>query len=311
MTKNGSKKHLYRLPNFLLIGAAKSGTTSMYYYLKQHPDIYMSPTKEPKFFTMEGREINYQGPSDERIKKESVTTFEEYVKLFEGVSGERAIGEASTTYLSHLEGAAIKIQQTIPEVKLIAVLRHPADRAYSAYMHLRRMGVENEEEFEKALALEPSRQEQNFYEYWMYRQRGYYYQQLKTYYDLFPKEQIKVFLYEDMLSDLQGTLRETFRFLGVDHDFSPDTSAWHNKSGIPKSEGVSTFLTQKHPLKELAKKIVPERWGHRLVSKVQGTILKQEQIPPAVRASMTQDYREDILQLQDLINRDLSRWLQP
>ena len=129
------------LPNFLIIGAAKSGTTSLYSYLNQHPQVYFSPFKEPRFFALEGKEVNYQGPS-QVVNQKAINTIDEYEKLFAGVTDEVAIGEASTLYLYSPEAPA-KIKQYIPQVKLIAILRNPIDRAYSGYCHLVRDGYES------------------------------------------------------------------------------------------------------------------------------------------------------------------------
>src|SRR4029079_10146943 len=89
------------LPNFLVIGAAKSGTTSLYHYLRQHPQIFMSRIKEPRFFALEEDPLDWRGPGDERSRGESITTLDAYLDLFEAVDGELAVGEASVLYLDH------------------------------------------------------------------------------------------------------------------------------------------------------------------------------------------------------------------
>ena len=121
------------MPNFLIIGAAKSGTTALYHSLKQHPQIYMSPVKEPRFFAFEGETPRFCGPGDDRFVRKFVTNFEDYLRLFEAVTDQIAIGEASTVYLTMSETSSRRIRHHLPHAKLIAVLRHPADRAYSQY----------------------------------------------------------------------------------------------------------------------------------------------------------------------------------
>lgn len=126
------------LPNFLIIGAAKAGTTSLYHYLAQHPQIYMSPIKEPNFFALEERCVDFRGPGDHLyIKQFSVTELERYRSLFQGVTHEQAVGEASPLYL-YSPVAPARSHRYVPEMKLIAILRHPVDRAYSAFLHLLR-----------------------------------------------------------------------------------------------------------------------------------------------------------------------------
>ena len=129
------------MPNFLIIGANKAGTTSIYSYLKQHPQIYMSPVKEPMFFTLEGKNIDRTEVSRQITLKTAVNDIEDYQALFQGVSNEKAIGEASTAYL-HCPWCAERIKQYIPDVKLIAILRDPIERAYSNYLMYVRWGLE-------------------------------------------------------------------------------------------------------------------------------------------------------------------------
>ena len=116
------------MPTFLVIGAPKSGTTSLYHYVGQHPDIFVSPVKEPRFFAFEGRTLDFRGPGDEELNASAVTSIEDYEALFEGRSTEKAIGEMSHLYL-YCEGTASRIRRRIPDLKLVAVLRHTAREA--------------------------------------------------------------------------------------------------------------------------------------------------------------------------------------
>ena len=143
------------MPNFLIIGAAKSGTTSLYAYLEQHPQAYLSPKKEPEFFSYEGREVDFNGPKGEEqanhgIKQHITANIEEYRALFRGASDEKAIGEASTMYL-YSPQAPSRIKHYIPKVKLIAIFRNPVDRAYSTFSYLTLQGREPLSEFSQAL----------------------------------------------------------------------------------------------------------------------------------------------------------------
>src|SRR3954466_5152112 len=157
------------LPNFLVIGAAKGGTTSLYHYLGQHPDIYMSPMKEPNYFTDE----------DHLFGKESVRSRNEYERLFDGVKDEHAIGEATPRYLNAIDGIA-RIHADLPGVRLIATLRQPAERGYSAYL----MRFTDSREFQSPEdVLQPGN-----YQF----ESGLYYPKLRRYFDTFPREQIKV-----------------------------------------------------------------------------------------------------------------------
>lgn len=144
------------LPTFLVIGAAKAGTTSLYHYLGQHPQVFMSPVKEPGFFALEGHPLDFRGPGDEWLRQATTTTLEAYQKLFEGVRDEPAVGEASVLYLHH-HAAPEAIARYVPDVKLVAVLRDPVERAYSAFLYQTRNGREPLADFEEALRAEPRR----------------------------------------------------------------------------------------------------------------------------------------------------------
>ncbi len=183
------------LPNFLIIGAAKSGTTSLYVYLMQHPEIYMSPVKETHFFSFDSESKMTKGPGDPIHK--AITDFNEYQALFDGVTDEKAIGEASTSYLYRPEAPG-RIHKILPDAKLIAILRNPADRAFSAYMHVVRDERETAKDFAEALSYEENRKAAGWEPIWHFTSVGHYYEHLKRYYDLFHPDQIKVYLHEDL-----------------------------------------------------------------------------------------------------------------
>ena len=299
------------LPNFLIIGAAKAGTTSLYHYLGQHPQVYMSPVKEPKFFALEGQQLDYRGPGDaERMKSASVTTLQDYQELFEGVSTEIAVGEASTLYL-YSEKASASIKHHLPEVKLIAVLRNPVDRAYSNFLYLVRDGIEQLNDFSQALEAEESRIRGRWAPMWHYRQRGFYYLQMKRYFDLFDASRIKVVLYEDMRAGLSGLLSDIFRFLGVDSEFAPDTSKAHNVSGVPRVGALHNLLVRPNVVKDALKPLFAAKIRTKARRYLRNKNLAKQDLPWHIRIELLEGYREDILQLETLIQRDLSGWLEP
>ena len=145
-------------PSFLIVGAQKSGTTSLYHYLSQHPQVFMSSVKEPNFFAFEGQQVDYRGPAGQpaSINLYSVTDWDDYQRLFADAGAAVALGEASTLYMA-VPGTAERIRQRIPDVRIIAILRDPVDRAFSSYLHCRRTGREPYAEFETALQHERER----------------------------------------------------------------------------------------------------------------------------------------------------------
>lgn len=302
------------MPNFLIIGAAKAGTTSLYLYLGQHPQVYMSSIKEPHFFALEGEDLDFRGPGDREALSRMVVinNVEAYRSLFEGVSGEKAVGEASAMYL-HSEKAPGRIRYYVPEARLIAILRDPVERAYSSFLHMRRDGREPLSDFAQALEAEEGRIRDGWAPNWHYKRTGYYHEQLSRYFEVFGREQIRVYLYEDLKTDPLGMLRDVYGFLGVDDAFVPDVSMRHNVSGVPKNERLHAFLLRPHPVKTALKSFFPKKLRRRLVpgslNALRNWNLVKPPFPEEVRRELKETYREDVLRLQDLIGRDLSSWL--
>lgn len=299
------------MPNFLVIGAPKAGTSALYYYLKQHPEIYMSPVKEPHFFTFENEQVNCFGPGDRERLRGTTTSLEEYVKLFDQVSGEIAIGEASTTYLGSPK-APERIKYYLPEVKLIAILRNPVDAGYASFLHLLRDGDETITDFAQALQEEEKRIAKNWDGLWQYKTRGFYYAQVKRYFDLFEQEQLKIYRYEDFQQNAVEVLQSIFQFLNIDGSFIPDMSAQYNVSGMPKDPILNRMMVKPNPLKSTLNLFLPKEFRKALATKIKEwnfNQYKKPQISPDIRHQLTQEYREDILKLQDLIQQDLSIWL--
>ena len=299
------------LPNFLIIGSPKSGTTSLYHYLNQHPQIYMSPVKEPRFLCLDGEILDWCGPGDKKqFIDGSITKFKDYQALFEGVSNEIAIGEASTWYL-YYPRTPEKVKHYIPDVKLIAILRNPAERAYSNYLMNLRLGNESLKDFAQALQAEDQRVENNWSQIWFYKRRGYYYKQLKPYFDVFGNDKIKVYLYDDLKSDLNGLLKDIFEFLGVDGQFIPNTTAKYNtaKPVVPKNQLLYDFFTKDNPMKAVLRPFLSEEFRRSFVSSIKAKDLTNPSFKDEVKEQLLQDYLEDIQNLQDLIGRDLSVWI--
>ncbi|MGP1383516.1 MAG: sulfotransferase domain-containing protein [Thainema sp.] len=292
------------LPNFLIIGTAKGGTTSLYYYLNQHPQIFMSPVKEPRFFALEGEDLNFCSP-DELFTENSVVTFSEYCNLFSGVTNELAIGEASPLYL-YSHKAPARIKHYIPDVKLIAIIRDPVERAYASYMHYVREGYEKLS-FSEALAEEEKRIHENWVYMWYYKRCGYYYEQVKRYLETFESSQVKILLYDDLKRDTLSVLKEIYDFIGVDNSFVPDLSVL-NASGVPKFRFLYNLLDRGNPLRGMLK-ILPQDLRRSVANPLRKWNLDKPPMPVEAKDDLRQLYQDDILKLQDLIQRDLSAWL--
>lgn len=299
------------MPNFLIIGAAKAGTTALYRYLKQHPQIYMSPLKETQFFVFVDEEnLTFNSNEPFLRKYKQIKDIESYRKLFNKVSGEIAIGEVSPWYI-YLPNVASKIKQYIPDVKIIAMLRDPVERAYSNFLHSIRDDLEPiNVDFVRGMELESERIIKNWSPRFHYKQKGFYYGQMKRYFDLFEAEQIKVCIYENFKENQISVLQDIFRFLGVDENFVPDNSKKHNDSLIPRSRVYNKIMLRSNPADYLDL-MLPEKLKNKIKNKLININLsnKKPSLPVGVRQKFVEEYREDILKLQDLIQRDLSHWL--
>src|SRR5215213_9575900 len=275
------------MPNFLIIDSMQSGTKALYYYLEQHFEIYMSPVKEPNFFSSQEQEN----------AADAVTQLGTYQHLFRGVSGEKAIGEASHSYL-YEPMAAAEIRRYVPEAKLIAILRNPIDRAYSHFLHMVRSGTEPLDDFARALREEEGgiHKERTFQDY---IGRGLYYGQLKRYFRTFPQEQVRVYLYEDLSRAPISTVQDAFRFLKVDDSFVPDVSLRRNVSGHPKYKTLDGLLRSQSRLKHAAKIYLPARMRWRLSKAFDDLKTRNLAEPPPVQSKVRRQligvYREDIL----------------
>lgn len=298
-------------PNFFIIGAAKAGTTALYEYMDYHPDVFVCSPKEPHFFAFPGAPPDFTGPGDaESINKEVIWRQQDYYSLFEEAGPAEVRGDASTTYL-YSEIAARQIAEAQPDAKIIAVLRQPADRAYSAYMYMRSRGVEPLDSFEAALEAEDGRVNAGWQHIWHYRRMGYYGKQLARYYDAFPAEQIRVYLFDDFRSDPHKVLSDLFSFLEVSRDYHPPATAPSpNVSGQPRSEAITGFLTRDNWLKRVLRPLVPVRVRRGLWRRISQMNLKRVKIAPAIRAALTEQYAEDLALVEQLTGLDVSPWLE-
>jgi hypothetical protein len=303
-----------RLPDFVVIGAGKSGTTSLNEYLKEHPQIFMSTRKEPNFFAFElAKESDFELESSKEFYRDSVLNLEDYLTLFKGAKEPQLLGEVSNTYLNN-EMACQRLKHYIPNTKLIAILRHPADRLFSRYSHYIREGLLPvdgglENVFDKSTS-------------WWQRPdmitEGLYYGQVKRYYDNFPKENIRIYLYENFINDTAGVVEDIFKFLEIDTKVKVATDIVYNKSGTVKNKAVDNLVGQNSAVILTLKKFAPglhhwmkdnvliNRWLYNMRNK---NLQKADFSPELRKEIVNKIYAEDIGKLSDLIGQDLSHWL--
>lgn len=295
----GMIEHM-RKPNFFIAGAAKSGTTSLWMYLKQHPEIFMPEkiyNKEPSYYCHEY----------------GMDSYDDYCALFESVNDEKMIGEASTPYLTSPESAAWIVQE-VPDARIIVVLRNPVDRAYSLYRWMVNHGYEWIFPFEKALEMEETRMDdtvfvagnpQYFYNY-MYFHSGLYSQQLERYYSAFPAKQIKVLSLDDLKRRPVEAVQDIYAFLGVDATFKPEIKI-HNKAELrPIHTGLHFALNDlgrrhRHTRIDTASRYLFDK--NMTLIKLRWPKIRQE-----TRRSLLAKYHSDIKKTESLTQLDMSSW---
>lgn len=291
------------LPNFFIVGAAKSGTTSLHGYLRWHPEVFLPDRKEPHFFVdFPTKGINDRG---------------EYERLFEGGRNAKAIGDASTGYL-YAEESPRRIHSMIPGARIIILLRNPVDMAYSLWHHNVRHGNEDLS-FEEALAAEPLRRAEpgrllarhrwpyNHY----YVARALYYPQVKRYVDTFGMDRLFVRRFEDMKKDPSGLVGAVERFLGIDEAYTPDFVVY-NRGVTPRFSALARVLTRAPGWVTTLGRRVPQSMRRRLT----GLLNRVNDRPaprmdPRTRAMLQATFREDLRLLEELLNWDLSAWMAP
>lgn len=294
------------LPNFLIIGAPKCGTTTLHYVLSQHPQIFMCPVKEAGFFWAYDQDVRLQGPGADKLRNRLVSDRQAYEKLFASVSGQPAVGESSVRYI-YTPSAPRNIHALIPQARLVAILRQPAERAYSAFNHNRRDGLEPCPDFASAIADDLAGKRLDW-QFCRYLNRGLYAESLRRYFEYFDRSQMHLTLMEDLIQDPGAYFRSLFGFLGVDSAFEPDLSQKHNRTGIIRNPALRFVWTRSSRLRSALRPLIDPRLRHAAFEWVIKDVVK-EPMPPETHARLTEYYRDDILDLQELLGRDLSHWL--
>lgn len=280
------------LPNFLIIGAAKAGTTSLWHYLGQHPEIFMSRVKEPDFFREEKAD-----------RAGVVATLADYEALFRKAAGYKAIGEASPTYISD-PYAVRSIREMLPDVRLIAILRDPCKRVFSEFTFQRLRGYEHEQNLLDAVKAAPLRSGVDCFDY---RRDSLYYRNLSRYFAVFQARQIKVVFNDDLRRDPHGLISEICSFLGVDPSVKIDTNAELTVSGVPRVQALHWLLGRHNPIRDTIGPRLPN-WARDLARRIKNANLERQSMTPAERAALLPEFEEDTRQLERLLNVDLSHW---
>jgi len=289
--------------DFFIVGAPKSGTTSLYYYLKQHPEIFLPSKKELHYFSFPELKQREAGPGDKYVLRSCVETVEEYLEHYKG-SGGLQCGDISPSYLYH-SGSALRIKEFNPRAKIIILLRNHTEKAFSQYSHLRGVGREVLS-FKDALLAEDGRDEAGYADFWLYKKSTLYTPCIKEYLGTFGVESVRVYLFDDLVNDRKKVLADVCDFLGVDSSFQFLSEDVHNVSGRPKSYFVAKYILAPNFFTSFIRRIIPSSIGAPIRSFIKGfNTGGKERMCPVIRDELDDFFAIDRLGLEDILKRKL------
>jgi hypothetical protein len=311
-------KNSVTAPTFIIVGAARSGTTSLYDWLQQHPQVFMSPIKETNHFSQ--LEPNLQGPGSEKLNEPLswkpdgslcerhaaiVTSWDDYLALFAASRAYAARGEASPSYL-YYSSAAGNIRRRIPHCKIIIVLRNPVDRAFSNYKALVRWGRETLD-FETALAMEDQRLSDGWEHFWALKGLSLYAEQVRRYLNQFPRTQIGIWLYDDLTRNPGSVFDQVCMFIGVE-PFSPCFTP-KNVSN-PRVGALGRILARHPQARQTMRKLSPTALRSVVRSVDLGISGTQLSLHPETKAQLWDFFHDDVAELDGILPElDVRRWL--
>lgn len=295
-----------RLPNALVIGGKRSGSTSLHHYLKQHSDIFLPQQKELHYFSYPHLTERTNGPGDLASLASLCASREEYEAHYAHVGAEKIVAEVSPSYL-YFSQVSERIFAELGQVKIIVLLRNPIEKAFSQYMHL---GLRNREtlQFYDALMAEEQRRASGWNDMWCYAESCLYAERIKIYLSVFGTENVKFILSEQLFSSAQTTMCDLYTFLNVDAEFQPNTSTAHGRSGVPRTKWMVDLLTQSSMPKTIVKAMIPAKIRFFLRHTLWDLNVKKKEIDEQSRTYLTTYFQNDIMEVEAIIGQQTD-WL--
>jgi len=286
-----------RLPNLFIVGAAKSGTSSMYQYLRVHKDIYGPNNKEPRFLSKD--DFSYLSIKDREMER-IIKTKQEYAQLYKEATNERYVLDGSV-YTMVFENAVKKIKEIAPFYKVIVMLRNPVDRFISHYKMAYLLGQINMsiEQFVKTPICGMGLNSLEL---------GLYYNQVKRLYDILGKDNVKVIIFDDLKEDMQKVLVSIYKFLDIDNTTSkPDKNIYFKNPGVSRMRILHNIYMNNKVIKAI-KKVFINTKIRNIKKYIHKIIYKELKVPSSVYDYLYQYYIDDIIKLENLLNVNLDRW---
>lgn len=276
-------------PNFFIVGTPKSGTTSLFHYLQEHPEVFLPELKEPHFFSCPEVKNTY-------YKTKIVDSKQEYLDLYQERESYKAVGDLSSSYLFNKETPK-RIHQFNPYAKIIIVLRNPVERALSHYLMDVNLGYIN-----VSLSKVINNKDTFKQHYQEYIELGFYEQQIRAYTKQFPDSQIKVVLSDTLYANTAETLKDIYSFINVSTTFITDFETVHNSYTVPRFKALKS-LVQSDGLK----KMIPSGLKSGLKSLIYKTNAEKPKLE-VEKDLLREIYKKSIVETETLINQDLSSW---
>ena len=285
--------------DFFIVGAPKAGTTSLYHYLNEHPQVEMSLQKEPDYFSDKATQSQGLYYSKNRIDTE-----EKYNRLFNTQKKNVIFGEGSVSYFFY-PTIAKDIKAYNPIAKIIVMLRNPIDRAFSHYLMDYRLGLVSDS-FEDIINKKSKHKNAHLF-YQQYIKVGEYATQLKRYFDVFDKKNILLIDYEDFKSDVASTVDSVYSFLNVSTEFSADVNKKHNTFTMPKNKLIR-FMYSFVVIRNILSFIFPKNMvkAGRLILFRKN---KKPKLLEETRNQLKHYFSNDVRLLESLIGKDYSKWI--
>ncbi len=310
--KKISQKDIY-LPDFILAGYPRCGSTSLYQYLYYHPQILLSSPKEPRFFTYYGLSKEEMGFESDLIRKTAVVDLEQYSRMFRR-GRNKICGELTITYMKYYEYLIKNVNIVYPEgkkPKLLIALRNPIDASFSFYNYLYISGRLDESDFLTWIKRAKKDKEENNAEtmkFASFFDTYDYPTHLKRVLAEF--DEVYIYLLEDLRKDPQRILGEIFDFLGVKRIMPDDLGKVYNRAGKVKRNNRSWIVSEEsNIIKNAIARIIPEAAGRKWFLKIRERQFVEAKMTEAEKAFLKENFRDTIEETAKLIDRDLSAWM--
>jgi hypothetical protein len=299
-----------RAPTFLVVGAARAGTTGLVEGLREHPQVFVTEPKEPHYFAFHGMRPDFRGPGDDRlVNKVAVTTELDYLALFPSDPVHHALGDGSVSSLYYHHRAIPEVLRINPAMRIVVLLREPVSRAYSSFQYQRTLGLEDQDDFLAAVEQEASRVRDNWHHLWHYTAMSFYSDAIAAFQRALGEEQVGIWFYDDLQRDYEATLREVLDFVGA----PPMPNVGNNVPRVNAS-GSLRFPVVHRGLSwgagtPLLRHTARALTTYRFRESIRARLVTRSDVPEPIQHVLGPLFTEDLSRLRDLVTKRQPAWL--